>query len=177
MKLDPCRRLPRIAHFTRPVPASAHHSRTTSSTDHSDQRSPECQPFHLWHCYPSYTCACPALGWTECHRAQDRAPCDHTIIMMVHHSVLTIGHGHHVSQSTDRQKCPLLPQAWFRRGSAKLAAESQDLPLWFWLAYDSATSTPRSLLPNHWSAGPFSVRSTRPFAQIRLGSLKSSPCH
>ena len=74
-------------------------------------------------------------------------------------------------------KCPPLPQAWFRCGSAKLAAESQDLPLWFWFAYDSATSTPRSLLLNHWSAGPFSVRSTRPFAQIRLGSLKSSPCH
>ena len=26
-------------------------------------------------------------------------------------------------------KCPPLPQAWFRCGSAKLAAESQDLPL------------------------------------------------
>ena len=75
-------------------------------------------------------------------------------------------------------KCPPLPQAWFRCGSAKLAAESQDLPLLalvrvrFRNQYSSL-----SLLLNHWSAGPFSGRSTRPFAQIRLGSLKSSPCH
>ena len=94
-----------------------------------------------------------------------------------HHSAFTIGHGHHVSQSTDRQNVRYFRKHGSVAALLSLLPNPKTCRFWFWFAFDSAASTSRSYPLNHWSAGPFSGRSTRPFAQIRLGSLKSSPCH